>query len=181
MFTLTSCGKFVNDANFDYACVRLHGNAYCDAGKDDIVQNGNLVQEILKVSDIPPIILLTCIVNTYSRAFSLFIGLDMKIQKFSDLLAKSGDFLPENMTPDFSRPQFPCVFYNFWSLLVKCNETGTLDTAEWNQIAHETGIMWNLGNDIDDTITTYGSLQSIVEAARKVMNSIKPAKEQQVN
>lgn len=175
MFTLTSCGKFVKDANIDYACVQLHGDAYRVAGKDDIVQNGKLVQEILNVSDIPPTILLTCIVNTYSRAFSLFIGLDMTIQEFSDHLAKSGDFLPENMTPDFSHPQFPCVYHNFWSLLVKCNKTGTLDTAEWNQIAHERGLMWNLGNDIDDTITTYGSLQSIVETARKVIKLIKRA------
>lgn len=98
----------------------------------------------------------------------------MTIQEFSDHLAKNGDFSAENMTQDFSHPQSPCVYHNFWPLLVKCNKTGTLDTVEWNQIAHQTGLMWNLCSDIDDTITTYGSLQSIVETARKVMNLIKP-------
>lgn len=170
----TKDGKFVKDEGYDFKRSSSKWQIYA-ATPLEVCKDGKLLNEDIDVSDIPPTIILACIVNTYACGFSICVGLDISLEQFSKQVAEDFTTLSEKNSFPNSAP----VCHYFWSLILKCDKTSKLNTVEWNQIAHHSGLIWNIGQgpNLDEPpIISHGSLQGIIEAAQKVVISYSNAK-----
>lgn len=170
MFAVNDNNRFVKDEGFDFFRVSLNWHTYKGVNTHIII-DGKVEDFDIDISDIPPTIFLACVVNTYAQGFSPCVGLDFSLDFFSKGAAA---VFAQPVVDTF--PEAPLrVLHYFWKIILECNRTSKINTKAWFDIGRQNGLIWNLGSgpDMDkDPITSIGSLQGIVETARKAVQQI---------
>lgn len=131
---------------------------------DVIVVEGEIPEVELDISDIAPSIFLACINNSYATGFSYCVGLDMTLDSFSKYIVEKLE------KKDYS------LFLEFKELLTKYDNTGKINTKEWNILAKQNGHIWthheDIMNDIGSLIAT-NTIEEIIKSARNIHNKYK--------
>jgi hypothetical protein len=148
-------GRFVKDIEFGIIPKEIKEKCYAYKANTMIVQE-EIPNIDLDISDISPSILLACINNSYATGFSSCVGYDETLESFSTNISKYYKTI-------MLRP--------FKKLLSKYDQTGIINTKEWNIIALQLGYIWT--DTVNGSIIATDTIEEIVKTARSLHSKYK--------